>query len=94
MISAPLRDRFGLQYHLDFYEPEELVRVVTRTALLLETEIDDAGAFEIARRSRGLPYRQPPFQASARLRSGAGMAPSKSTLPAKHSCARVSMRTD
>ena len=55
MISAPLRDRFGLQYHLDFYEPEELVRVVTRSALLLETEIDNSGAFEIARRSRGTP---------------------------------------
>jgi Holliday junction DNA helicase RuvB len=55
MISAPLRDRFGLQYHLDFYEPEELARVVTRSAQLLETPIEDDGAFEIARRSRGTP---------------------------------------
>ncbi len=55
MISAPLRDRFGLQYHLDFYEPEELVRVVMRSALLLHTPIDEDAAFEIARRSRGTP---------------------------------------
>lgn len=55
MISAPLLDRFGLQYHLDFYAPEQLARVVKRTAQLLETPIDDDGAFEIARRSRGTP---------------------------------------
>lgn len=55
MISAPLRDRFGLQYHLDFYSPEELARVVRRSAHLLETPIDDDGALEIARRSRGTP---------------------------------------
>ena len=55
MISAPLRDRFGLQYHLDFYEPEELTRVVLRSAELLETPIESDGAFEIARRSRGTP---------------------------------------
>lgn len=55
MISPPLRDRFGLQYHLDFYAPEELARVVKRSAHLLETPIDDEGALEIARRSRGTP---------------------------------------
>jgi len=55
MISAPLRDRFGLQYHLDFYEPEELSRVIMRSAQLLETPIEVDGAFEIARRSRGTP---------------------------------------
>lgn len=55
MISAPLLDRFGLQYHLDFYEPEELARVVKRTAELLNTPTDEDGAFEIARRSRGTP---------------------------------------
>ncbi len=55
MISAPLLDRFGLQYHLDFYEPEELARVVKRSAALLETPIDEEGASEIARRARGTP---------------------------------------
>ncbi|HEX6509475.1 MAG TPA: Holliday junction branch migration DNA helicase RuvB, partial [Chloroflexota bacterium] len=55
MISAPLRDRFGLQYHLDFYEPEELARVVRRSAHLLDTPMEEEGAFEIARRSRGTP---------------------------------------
>jgi Holliday junction DNA helicase RuvB len=44
-----------LQYHLDFYEPEELARVIKRSAALLETPIDEAGAAEIARRSRGTP---------------------------------------
>jgi holliday junction DNA helicase RuvB len=55
MLSAPLLDRFGLQYHLDFYEPEELARVIKRSAQLLETPVDAAGALEIARRSRGTP---------------------------------------
>lgn len=55
MLSAPLLDRFGLPYHLSFYEPEELARVIRRSAHLLDTPTDDAGAFEIARRSRGTP---------------------------------------
>jgi Holliday junction DNA helicase RuvB len=55
MLSAPLLDRFGLVYHLDFYGPEELARVVKRSAQLLETPIDDGGSLEIARRSRGTP---------------------------------------
>ncbi len=55
MLSAPLLDRFGLVYHLDFYSPEELTRVILRSAQLLETPIDEIGAFEIARRSRGTP---------------------------------------
>jgi Holliday junction DNA helicase RuvB len=55
MISAPLLDRFGLQYHLDFYAPEQLALVVKRTAQLLETPIDGEGALEVARRSRGTP---------------------------------------
>jgi Holliday junction DNA helicase RuvB len=55
MISAPLLDRFGLVYHLDFYAPEDLAKVVKRSAQLLETPIDDEGAAEIARRSRGTP---------------------------------------
>ena len=55
MLSAPLLDRFGLQYHLDFYSPQELARVITRSAKILETPTDAAGALEIARRSRGTP---------------------------------------
>lgn len=55
MLSAPLLDRFGLNYHLDFYSPDELSRVVRRSAALLDTPIDDEGAMEIARRSRGTP---------------------------------------
>lgn len=55
MLSAPLLDRFGLVYHLDFYSAEELARVVKRSARLLDTPIDDEGALEIARRSRGTP---------------------------------------
>lgn len=55
MLSAPLLDRFGLPYHLSFYSPEELARVITRSAQLLETPTDADGAMEIARRSRGTP---------------------------------------
>lgn len=55
MLSAPLRERFGLMYHLDFYSDEELSHVVTRSASILDVEITDDGAMEIARRSRGTP---------------------------------------
>ena len=55
MLSAPLRERFGLAYHLDFYSTEELAQVVTRSAGILEVDISAAGASEIARRSRGTP---------------------------------------
>jgi Holliday junction DNA helicase RuvB len=55
MLSAPLRERFGLAYHLDFYSDEELAQVVLRSAGILEVKIDEPGALEIARRSRGTP---------------------------------------
>jgi Holliday junction DNA helicase RuvB len=55
MISAPLRGRFGLVLRLNPYDGEELGRIVHRSARLLEIEIDEAGAAEIARRSRGTP---------------------------------------
>ena len=55
MLSAPLRERFGLAYHLDFYSTEELARVVTRSAGILEVDMSHSGAHEIARRSRGTP---------------------------------------
>jgi holliday junction DNA helicase RuvB len=55
MLSAPLRERFGIFHHLDFYAEPELTRIVTRSAAILETRIDAAGAGEIARRARGTP---------------------------------------
>jgi Holliday junction DNA helicase RuvB len=55
MLTNPLRDRFGIVARLEFYSPEELARIVTRSAGLLEVGIDDAGALEVARRSRGTP---------------------------------------
>src|SRR5256886_315833 len=55
MLTNPLRDRFGIVARLEFYTPEELARIVRRSAGLLNAPIDDEGAFEIARRSRGTP---------------------------------------
>jgi Holliday junction DNA helicase RuvB len=55
MLTNPLRDRFGIVARLEFYTPEELARIVTRSAALLNAPIVDAGALEIARRSRGTP---------------------------------------
>jgi Holliday junction DNA helicase RuvB len=55
LLSAPLRDRFGILAHLDFYDPEELVKIVKRSAKLLGVPLDDASALELARRSRGTP---------------------------------------
>lgn len=55
MLSAPLRDRFGVVNRLEFYTPEELARIVRHSASVLEVEIDDEGAMELARRSRGTP---------------------------------------
>ena len=55
MLTRPLRDRFGLQQHFDFYTEEDLVSIVRRSAYILQTEIDIESAHEIARRSRGTP---------------------------------------
>lgn len=55
MLTNPLRDRFGIVARLEFYTADELARIVTRSAQLLEMSIADEGAFEIARRSRGTP---------------------------------------
>ena len=55
LLSAPLRDRFGVVHHLEFYTPEELKTIVLHSAKKLGVEIDEAGAFELARRSRGTP---------------------------------------
>ena len=55
MLTNPLRDRFGIVARLEFYTPEELTRIVTRSAGLLDVPVDGDGAREIARRSRGTP---------------------------------------
>ena len=54
-LSAPLRDRFGVTLRLELYTPEELATIVTRSAGILNVEIEPEGAMEIARRSRGTP---------------------------------------
>lgn len=55
MLTAPLRDRFGVISRLEYYTPDELFTIVKRSAVLLDVPIDDAGAREIAGRSRGTP---------------------------------------
>jgi Holliday junction DNA helicase RuvB len=55
MLSAPLRERFGISYHLDYYDDDELERIVTRSAGVLGIPIEAAGAAMIAARSRGTP---------------------------------------
>ena len=55
MLSAPLRDRFGVIHRLEFYSDEELKLIIQHSAKLLKVEIDEAGAMELARRSRGTP---------------------------------------
>jgi len=54
-VSAPLRDRFGLSFRLEFYQPEELMEIVRRSAQVLKMELTEDGAKEIAQRSRGTP---------------------------------------
>ena len=54
-LSSPLRDRFGVSLRLELYQPEELQKIVLRSAALLGTDIDPDGAYEIASRSRGTP---------------------------------------
>ncbi len=54
-LTSPLRDRFGLVHRLEFYSPEDLAAIVTRSATLLQVPIDADGAAEIARRARGTP---------------------------------------
>ena len=54
-LTAPLRDRFGVNLRLELYSPEELQKIVERSAGILKVEIDSAGAYEIASRSRGTP---------------------------------------
>jgi Holliday junction DNA helicase RuvB len=55
LLTTPLRDRFGMTYRLDYYGPDELARIVRRSARILDVGIDGGAAEEIARRSRGTP---------------------------------------
>ena len=55
MLTAPLRDRFGVIDHLEYYTPEELYEIIIRSADLLDVEIDNEGAMQLAKRSRGTP---------------------------------------
>jgi len=55
LLSNPLRSRFGMVYHLEFYQPKELAEIVRRSAKILGIEVDQAACTEIARRSRGTP---------------------------------------
>ena len=55
MLTAPLRARFGINMHLQYYDPETLQRIIKRSAMLLKVPINDDAAIEISRRSRGTP---------------------------------------
>ncbi len=55
LLSSPLRDRFGISFHLDFYEPADLTRILERSAGILAIPIEKDAAMELARRSRGTP---------------------------------------
>lgn len=55
LLTGPLRDRFGIVYRLQYYTPEELASIVKRSAALLDVAVEEEGALEIARRSRGTP---------------------------------------
>ena len=54
-LTSPLRDRFGVVLRVDYYDPEDLFQIVTRSAEILEVEINEEGAHELAKRSRGTP---------------------------------------
>ena len=55
LLTAPLRARFGINLHLEYYDPDTLMRIIRRSAMILKVPIDDDAAIEIARRSRGTP---------------------------------------
>lgn len=55
LLTAPLRGRFGIFYHMDFYSPDDLVKIIKHSAKILDIPIDDEGALAVAKRSRGTP---------------------------------------
>jgi len=74
-VTAPLRSRFGIVHRLEFYTPEELVIIVRRSASILGIAVDDDGAFEIARRSRGTPRVANACCAARAISPGTGARP-------------------
>lgn len=55
LLSSPLRERFGITRDLDFYNEKDLAKIIKRSAMIIKTPIDEAGAYEIAKRARGTP---------------------------------------
>ena len=55
LLTAPLRDRFGMIHHLEFYTLQELKQIILHSARILDVEVDEKGALEMAKRSRGTP---------------------------------------
>jgi len=55
LLTSPLRDRFGMSFRFEFYNPRELIIILKRSALILSVDLDDGGAEEMSRRSRGTP---------------------------------------
>ncbi len=87
-LSAPLRDRFGVSLRLELYKPEELARIVTRSATILGMQIDPRGAMEIASRSRGTPRIANRFLRRVRdLPRSWATAPSRRRLPTRRCAA-------
>src|SRR4029450_2503390 len=84
MLSAPLRERFGIFHHLDFYSEGELARIVTRSALILESRIEPSRPNEIARRApraTRISNQLPPPRARQRGRRRARARPPRPALP-------------
>lgn len=71
LLSAPLRDRFGVVQRMEFYTPDDLRTIIQHSATILGVEIEPEGAIELAKRSRGTPATgKPPFKESKRFRPG------------------------
>src|SRR5438270_8326775 len=80
LLTSPLRDRFGITAHLEFYSEEELVQVLKRSSRILKVPVDGDGLFEIARRSRGTP--RIANRLLRRLRDFADMSPDRKVTAA------------
>lgn len=89
MLSGPLRDRFQIRQHLDFYTIEELTEIVRRNAVKLRVDVEEAAAVEIARRARGTPR-----VANNRLRWVRDYATSKSDGRVNHATAVAAMKME
>jgi len=87
LLTAPLRARFGINLHLEYYDPETLTRILRRSASILQVPIDDEAALEIARRSRGTPR-----IANALLRRVRDFAQVKGSGRIDHEIAKVALR--